>query len=60
MQKTISFDQENIDAIDKLLNEETDENTRLKKAYTLIQKNSGTNVKITSESRKKCAKLLLK
>lgn len=56
----ISFDQENIDAIDKLLNEETAENTRLKKAYTLIQKNSGTNVKITSESRKKCAKLLLK
>lgn len=60
MKTMASYDQENIDAIDKLLNEENNENTHLKKSFTLIQKNSGTNVKITAESRKKCARLLFK
>lgn len=56
----ISYDEQNIAEVRRIVNNKEHLQARFEKSSTLIQKNSPCNPKITESSRKKCATALLK
>lgn len=58
--KLTNYDQNNINAIDRFLSDDQESFGYLQKTYTMVQTNSHNPVRITKESRKKCAKSLVR
>lgn len=58
--KLINYGKKNIDAIGKFLSDDGESCIFLQRTYTMIQTNSHNPVVITEESRKKCAKSLVR
>ena len=58
--KTINYNQDNIAAVDKFLEGSDKGDKYLRRTYTMVQTNTQCVVKISSESRKKCAKSLIR
>lgn len=55
-----NYNNENLEAIDKFLSDNDRGLDYLHRTYTLVQTNSQSSVEITPESRKKCAKSLIR
>lgn len=58
--KLTNYGQNNIDAIDKFISDSEGNGAYLQKTYTMVQTNSHNPIKITKESRRKCAKSLVR
>lgn len=58
--KLINYGKKNIEAIDKFLSDDGESFDFLQRTYTMVQANSHNSVKITEESRRKCAKSLVR
>ena len=58
--KLTNYDQNNVKAIDRFLSDDQESFGYLQKTYTMVQTNSHNPVEITKESRKKCAKSLVR
>lgn len=58
--KLANYDKKNIEAIDRFLSDDGESCDFLQKTYTMVQTNSHNPVEITKESRKKCAKSLVR
>lgn len=58
--KLTNYGQNNIKAIDRFLSDSEGNSDYLQKTYTMVQTNSHNPVEITKESRKKCAKTLVR
>ncbi len=58
--KLINYGKKNIEAIDKFLSDDGESCDFLQRTYTMVQTNSHNPVEITKESRRKCAKSLVR
>ncbi len=58
--KLTNYGKTNIEAIDKFLSDDGASSDFLQRTYTMVQTNSHNPVEITKESRKRCAKSLVR
>ena len=58
--KLINYGKKYIEAIDKFLSDDGEGCDFLQRTYTMVQANSHNPVKITEESRRRCAKSLVR
>ncbi len=58
--KLTNYGKKNIEAIDRFLSDDEEGCDFLQRTYTMVQTNSNNPVEITKESRKKCAKSLVR
>lgn len=54
-----NFNEKNIEITRKMLNQENGNDFLVKRAYTLVQRNSPCKVNVTKENRTACVKSLL-
>lgn len=54
-----NFNEQNIAGIQAIIDREREEGPAIKRAYTMMQTNSASEVKVTEASRKICADALL-
>lgn len=55
-----NFDEANIASVEKLIQTDSRDETRDKRAFTMLQVNSSCKVEVTQSNRQKCANMLLK
>lgn len=55
-----NFDEVNIASVKKIIQSESQDSSRDKRAFTMLQVNSSCKVEVTQSNRKKCASILLK
>lgn len=55
-----NYGKKNIEAIDRFLSDNGESCDYLQRTYTMVQTNSHNSVEITKESRRKCAKSLVR